>query len=306
MESDPNETLKVFLSQVLTGIHSASERQSQLFLRALERTSATSASREKRSDIPWPTFSGEPGENVRTWLRKMEFAFEAHKTAGEDKVVHAALCLKDKASEWFMQLARIHDGKPFNDWAGLAREALERFEPEDLQYQLRGRLREIKQDTTLDEYISRFHNLLSQVDNMAEVDKVAFFTDGLKTNLRYEVGRQGPQTLKAAIRLAESTYNALRVNGLLEASPWSVASPRVPAKVEPTAMEIDNLERRSWNSDADSRRCYNCQGIGHIARQCPSPRMTSGRGGRPAPRATRPPHVPMPWKPSREKRSASR
>ena len=55
-------------------------------------------------------------------------------------------------------------------------------------------------------------------------------------------------------------------------------------------MEIDNLESRGRSREVDPqppRRCYNCQGIGHIARQCPSPRLTSGRGRRTTPRPAR-------------------
>ena len=100
-----------------------------------------------------------------------------------------------------------------------------------------------------------------------------------------------PKTLEAAICLAENTRDGLASDcEFTDTSSQKSTHYHAPAaKTEPTAMEIDNLEHRSRNSDAEPRRCYNCQGIGHIARQCPSPRMTSGRGGRPAPRATRPP-----------------
>ena len=53
-------------------------------------------SEEKRSEVPWPTFSGKPGGNVRTWLLSMEFAFGAHLVADEKKRVDSAvLCLKE-------------------------------------------------------------------------------------------------------------------------------------------------------------------------------------------------------------------
>ena len=66
---------------------------------------------------------------------------------------------------------------------------MERFEPANLQHRLHDQLRELKQDTTVREYIGRFQDLLSQVDSMTEVGKVAYFVAGLKPDLRCELRR---------------------------------------------------------------------------------------------------------------------
>ena len=94
MEPEQNETMRVLLGQVMAGMQNVTEQQSQQLLHVLGSRDAPGTSQEKRSDVPWPTFSAEPGENVRLWIHQMRKAFKAHKIADDDKVVNAELCLK--------------------------------------------------------------------------------------------------------------------------------------------------------------------------------------------------------------------
>ena len=181
METDQNGDTRSFVGQVLAEIRDAAQQQSQLFLRALENRDATRTPGEKRSNVPWPTFLGEPDENVRSWLQSMEYAFKAHKIADEDKVVNAALCLKGEASEWLMGLTRKRGEEPFANWSDFESGIKKRFEPANLQTRLQLQLHEIKQTATLEEYIRRFQNLVMQVDDLPELTKVTHFMCGLKT-----------------------------------------------------------------------------------------------------------------------------
>ena len=69
------EAANAIFGQVLVGIQNVVEQQNQLFLRALEARETTATSQRKRSDVPWPVFSAEKDETVRTWLHQMEHAF---------------------------------------------------------------------------------------------------------------------------------------------------------------------------------------------------------------------------------------
>jgi hypothetical protein len=287
MEPEQDGAMRVLLGQLLAGMQEVANQQSQQLLHVLE-TRDTQSTSTKRSDVPWPTFSAEPKENVRLWLQKMEYAFRAHKIADGDRVVNAVLCLKGKASQWCMCLARSSGGDPFSDWSEFTRGITQRFEPANLQHQLRDQLREIKQDAAIGEYVGRFHELISQVDSMTEADQIAYFVAGLRPDLRYEIRRQRPATLADTIRLAEDTEDALRLDRPARVSARYDASPHTDPRTGPAAMEIDSLERRS--RDAWFRppvKCYNCQGFGHIARYCPSARQPRDQGRRPAPRQDR-------------------
>ncbi|CAG8661943.1 13719_t:CDS:2, partial [Racocetra fulgida] len=67
-------------------------------------------------------------------------------------------------------------------------------------------LRNIKQTTTVQEYVARYQNLLGQVDGMHEADKILYFTEGLKPSTKAEVSYRAPEKLDDAIKLA-TTYN---------------------------------------------------------------------------------------------------
>ena len=213
----------------------------------------------------------------------MEYAFKAHKIADEDKVVNAALCLKGEASEWLMGLTRKRGEEPFANWSDFESGIKKRFEPANLQTRLQLQLHEIKQTATLEEYIRRFQNLVMQVDDLPELTKVTHFMCGLKTDLRRELRKQGPQTLEAAIRLAVDTRDSLMDDAPRGTSPRDSAGSHLS-----TAMEIDSLEYRSRNRDPDPRQCFNCRRFGHISRYCPRARRTGDRGRRFVPRSNRP------------------
>lgn len=301
MAPETDGTAHALYGQVLAGLQSVAEQQNQLyqqnqqnqqFFHTLETRVATSESQKKRSDILWPTYAAGPKENVRLWVHQMELAFEAHQTADNKKVVNAALCLKDDAAQWYMSLVVHHGGKPYHSWSDFASNIVKRFEPKNLQLHLRKQLQGIKQDAAVREYIGRFQSVLSQVDgSMLEADKVTYFVDGLKPDLRYELYKHAPPTLEEAICLTEDIYNALGAiqgQGFHARDATSFPTPPGPG---PTAMEVDSLERRDRNRNADPPRpfrCYNCQGFGHIARNCSSRRRGNGRDRPPAPRQNQP------------------
>jgi hypothetical protein len=301
MDLEPDGTTQAHYGQVVAGLQSLAEQQHQLYqqgqqhqqsLHALETRAASSESQQKRSDIPWPTYAAGPKENVRLWVHQMELAFEAHQTADNKKVVNAALCLKADAAQWYMSLAMQHGGKPHHSWSDFASDIVKRFEPKNLQLHLRKQLQGIKQDAAVREYIGRFQNVLSQVDgSMLEADRVTYFVDGLKPELRYELYKHAPPTLEAAIHLAEDIYNAMSTIQGQGFRARDATSFHTPSGTGPTMMEVDALERRDSNRNGDPPRlfrCYNCQGYGHIARNCPSRRRDNGRGRPWAPRQTQP------------------
>jgi uncharacterized protein YerC len=144
---------------------------------------------------------------------------------------------------------------------------------------LRNLLRNLKQPGPIATYVNEFTDLIGQIDDMGELDKVVNFTDGLKEPLRRELLKQRPDTLAESILIAENTHDALQFG-----EPTSYVNEiRTKANGNSTAMELDNVERyapnhrQQRNSEQSVQRCYNCSGFGHIARNCSSPRRDRPR-----------------------------
>ncbi|KAF1334823.1 Retroelement pol polyprotein, partial [Globisporangium splendens] len=78
------------------------------------------------------------------------------------------------------------------------------FVPADLQERLRDQLGELSQGQCrgLDDYVSRFGHVITQVQEMSELDKIIYFVRGLGSAIRTEVRYRRCSTLSEAITLA--------------------------------------------------------------------------------------------------------
>ena len=61
----------------------------------------------------------------------------------------------------------------------------------------------MEKNETIRSYVNRFQILISEIDNMAEKDKIFYFTSGLHDDTRCWVQVLSPQTIQQATELAE-------------------------------------------------------------------------------------------------------
>jgi Retrotransposon gag protein. len=76
------------------------------------------------------------------------------------------------------------------------------FQPPNYQQHLRQQLKQLKQTGSVHEYGVQFRNIIGQILNMEELDKVSYFIDGLKAATKMEVNYQAPETFEDAWKLA--------------------------------------------------------------------------------------------------------
>jgi len=134
---------------------------------------------------------------------------------------------------------------------------------------------------------------MGQIDNMAEIDKVTYFLEGLKPATRMEVAYQAPDTFEnawaLAIRFDTAMFGSNRFNPNRSQSQQRFNSkPQKPSfNSGPVPMEIDYVGTSSFhhnsNSNNNSNRqkgkfngsCYKCGLQGHIAKNCRVKRKTN-------------------------------
>ena len=133
------------------------------------------------------------------------------------------------------------------------------FVPADLQQRLRDDLHRLRQASCkgLMDYIAKFRHIISQVEDMTEIDQIIYFQRGLKTRTQEEVQYRRGNTLSEAITVALDFERAHSVgyNHHIATTPRP-GPPNVARELnnEPELMEIDNARPFHRSSRVHSRR----------------------------------------------------
>ena len=111
---------------------------------------------------------------------------------------YAATGFEDAALHWFVHKVKSATVPAFADWKDFAKSLKEAFQPPHYQQHLRQQLKQICQTTTIQEYGMHYRNIMGQIDNMNELDKVLYFVDGLRSATKMKVSYQAPETFEDA------------------------------------------------------------------------------------------------------------
>ena len=194
--------------------------QQTVLLQALtshhQKSSTSSAdpsnSREAPLNISVPLFHGRKGENVDTWIFQVEEAFKARRTPTKYWINYAANLLGDAALQWYFNRIRASEQglkSKIEDWDTLTSELHHSFEPPNNQQILRRELMKIRQNSSVQDYVYQFRNLLGQIDLMSELDQIQYFINGLKEKTKMEVNYRGPRFFEEAVQIAISFDSAM-------------------------------------------------------------------------------------------------
>ncbi|XP_012831339.1 PREDICTED: uncharacterized protein LOC105952342 [Erythranthe guttata] len=148
---------------------------------------SVSVTSSPRVDCPKPTgFNGvRDAKEVENFLWRMEQYFEGIGLVDETtKVRTASLYLSDT-------------------WEEFKRELKRHFYPENVVYEARRKLRELKQRSSIREYVKEFTTLTLQIPNLSEEDLLFHFTDKLQGWAKQELHRRDIKSVDEAIAAAE-------------------------------------------------------------------------------------------------------
>ncbi|XP_012859014.1 PREDICTED: uncharacterized protein LOC105978142 [Erythranthe guttata] len=122
------------------------------------------------------------------------------------KVRTSSLYLSDTAMLWWRRKhADIEKGIcRIDTWEEFKRELKRHFYPENVVYEARRKLRELKQRSSICEYVKEFTTLTLQIPNLSEEDLLFHFTDGLQGWAKQELHRRDIKSVDEAIAAAES------------------------------------------------------------------------------------------------------
>ena len=246
------------------------------------------------------TYHGDRGLDTATgWIRSVERYVEMANLGNHKWVDYAATLLRDEADIWWQQQERMGD---CDEWLVFKRRFLANFSPPNRLQLARDRLASLVQTSSVATFVSQFQAAWSSVPSMMDEEALDRFQRGLAPTIRLQVMTRFPTSTDEAMRLALAVEAAQQhsQNILAEQHGFSPShSQQAPPQLVPeylrtsgvAAMDLDVIRSRGprqWRSSGrahynvqpdnfrgakgENKECYNCGGIGHISRFCPSPR----------------------------------
>ncbi|GJU63817.1 zinc finger, CCHC-type containing protein [Tanacetum coccineum] len=253
--------------------------------------SASSGSVNKRGAGSWhpndikvdiPEYDGklDPDEFVE-WLRTVERVFDYKQMTEDNKVKIVALKLRKYASTWWSNtcLKRERAGKEkIQTWPKMKAKMKQKFLPTYYVQNSFSQLHSLRQGTgTAEEYSREFEYLLMKCD-VPEDDPQTLvrYLGGLEPRVANVVELHSYQTLTELTLLSHKVDSQQRSKGKFEPTRQSFKPTTYskPTSTHKTTTPTNSQNPKSEPSKAP-RRCFRCQGLGHIASECPNKRMIS-------------------------------
>lgn len=174
------------------------------------------------------------------------------------------------------------------DWDQFKDELKEQFYPQNVVDEARRKLRELKQTSSIHNYVREFTKLSLLVTSFSSEDLLFFFLDGLQNWAKQELRRRNVKTVDEAIKVAESLTDFYADYAKAKDSrnkPVAAKEDRgdkgkdkfIPNKNrefkgernQPSSFRKNYEEKMKGVANRDSG-CYLCGDTSHFARSCPS------------------------------------
>ncbi|MCW2743448.1 MAG: hypothetical protein JWR45_3870 [Blastococcus sp.] len=215
------------------------------------------------------TFDGSNTRNTDTWLFELDMYFAATNTVDPQCVPIVVTFLKDAALQWWqadVKQRQQNQLPPLGTWDQFKVAFRARFLPIEASRTARTLLQTIRQHKSVQDYCARFMKQLALISDMAEADKVEYFTRGLQPMIMKEVVLKNPMTLDEAmhmatrfdlllssrnIRLGQPFYRPFNYHNGHAANGYR-SSGTTPSSTSSTSqpMELGNMEENVTQADA--------------------------------------------------------
>lgn len=265
-------------------------------------------------------------EDPVNFLASMDLYFRRIQEDNDDEKVTTALeYLRGPAAQSFQAIhGFLAEGHKLPTWHGFKEDLVHLFSKGDPQQLAINELESLTCSGSIPEYIARFRQLTMLAPDYSEFDLRIKFIKGLPPKMRNKLlYSQLPQndlneTVHSVIQL-DNTDNRVREFNALSARHASPGGPPPPKNIASNRSKNSPTPEASfapspppdtmdWQANVgkapsapragnDTRKCYNCNEVGHISAQCSKPRRPRqnqmvARAATTAPPITTPPAPP--------------
>ncbi|XP_074303235.1 uncharacterized protein LOC141637674 [Silene latifolia] len=237
-----------------------------------------------------PDFNGDlDPEKFLDWIRQAERVFEYKEYDEHKQFKVAILKLTKYASLWYENLKkqRKRDKKSKIDtWEKLKKHLMRRFLPRDYEQENYLKLQSLSQENlSVAEYIKEFERMMIVCDlEEKEELRVARFIKGLIPSLASKVEVQIYNGFDDVCRLAlkfekqDKTKKSYTYSKGASSGSSSYSKPTTSKQKEVVTEEVKDKGKGVVEPKGNSlRRCFKCQGYGHIANECPQKRALTAQ-----------------------------
>ncbi|KAK0594953.1 hypothetical protein LWI29_002093 [Acer saccharum] len=210
-----------------------------------------------------PEFEGkmQPDEFIE-WLNTVDRIFKYQEVPEHRKVKLVAIKLRKHASFWWENFKKQRDREERSKiltWIKMKKELTRKYLPDNYRQDVFLKIQNFRQkDLSIAEYTVVFDNLMLKGDLMEpEEQTIARYLGGLNYEISNVVQLQPYWTFNDGTNSKSGT-----------------ATKTIPKSTSKDDGAVANKPQPS-SSNASSRRCFKCQGFGHIASECPNRRIVS-------------------------------
>lgn len=214
----------------------------------------------------WPKFSGKRDENVNKWVTDITHELNMVKLSDGQKRSVIQTFLLDDARRWF-----INNMVDMPDWDSFVTSIQKTFSStwlQELAIQKVGSRQQGGAETIL-HYYNEMMELFDTIDfKMADNLKVIYLTTGLKSSIKKEVLRRNPKTPVEFLDTAQAEEKLDFTSMSYECHDEAPNGNSLAVLRTYGQQSNSYIQPQRRRQSTSTFRCYRCQKVGHIARNC--------------------------------------